>query len=62
VKVERPSVVRNPQHAIQPLFHLPVRGSNRVVNLIELSRMSHGEVLPETSGGLEAQTPVHVSG
>lgn len=61
MKVERPSLMREPHYPAEPLFHQDVPSPNRVVNLIELPRMRDGEVLPQTAGGLEAQTSGQVS-
>jgi hypothetical protein len=53
VKAERLSVVRNPKLAIEPFFDLHMSGPNRVVNLIELSSMCNGEVLPQAASCFE---------
>ncbi len=54
-------MVGDPPRPIEPLFHLHVRGPNRVVNLIELSFMRNRTVLPEAAGSLDAPTPGQVA-
>lgn len=53
-------MVCDPDGPIQPLFDLDVRGPNRVVNLIELSRMRNGEVVAQAPNGLETQAPAQL--
>ena len=42
---------------IQVFFHHHMRGAEMILHLIELSFMRNGEILPQTPGGLEAETP-----
>jgi hypothetical protein len=61
VKVERPSVVREPHCPVEPLFYQDVGGPDGVANLIELPFMHNREVLPHAPGDFETQTPLQLS-
>ncbi|TKB33631.1 MAG: hypothetical protein E8D51_05240 [Nitrospira sp.] len=61
MKSERPALVRDPHRPIDPFFHQYMRGSDRVVNLIEAPLVRDGEILAQAAGCLEAQAPVQIA-
>ena len=47
VKAKRPTLVRDPHGPIHALFHQPMRGPDRIADLIEPPLMRDGEVVAQ---------------
>lgn len=61
VKGERPSVVCEPQRPIHSFFHHHMGGPDIVVDLIEVSVVSHGPIATQHPGRFDAEDAVEMS-